>query len=168
MADENRKNSDDKDKSGNSNILIIALIALMVLIGGGVVFLLFTESGRDLAGLNRSNALRDKIRELPDNIVYYELPELLINIQSTTKKRKPYLRLKLKLEVHDPEAVTKLDLVRPRIIDSFQVFLRELRVEDTEGSSGSQRLREELLKRVNAVAAPVKVHDVLFQTFVVQ
>ena len=58
--------------------------------------------------------------------------------------------------------------IQPRIIDRFQVYLRELRVEDLEGSAGMQRLREELLNRVNKVAHPVKVRDVLFAELLVQ
>ena len=56
----------------------------------------------------------------------------------------------------------------PRIVDNFQVYLRELRVEDLRGSSGLYRLREELLQRVNAAAAPAKVTDVLFKELLIQ
>jgi flagellar protein FliL len=58
--------------------------------------------------------------------------------------------------------------VLPRIIDNFQVYLRELRVEDLKGSGGMYRLREELLLRVNAAVAPAKINDVLFKEMLVQ
>ncbi len=53
-------------------------------------------------------------------------------------------------------------------MDNFQVYLRELRIEDLKGSAGMYRLREELLTRVNAAIAPAKVHDVLFKEMLVQ
>ena len=56
----------------------------------------------------------------------------------------------------------------PRIMDNFQVYLRELRIEDLKGSAGMYRLREELLTRVNAAAAPAKIQDVLFKEILVQ
>jgi flagellar FliL protein len=56
----------------------------------------------------------------------------------------------------------------PRIIDNFQVYLRELRIEDLRGSAGMYRLREELLLRVNASAAPARIVDVLFKEMLVQ
>jgi flagellar FliL protein len=56
----------------------------------------------------------------------------------------------------------------PRIVDNFQIYLRELRVDDLRGSGGIYRLREELLARVNAAVAPVKVNDVLFKEMLVQ
>lgn len=157
-------------KSGGKTKLILMIAIPIVLLGivAGVLFL--TPFGKSLIGLDTEEAGHEKVEEpkLPENIAYYELPEMLVNIQAGSAKRKPYLRLALKLEVTDPEAVKTLDLIKPRIIDSFQVYLRELRVEDLEGSAGSQRLKEELLKRANHVTAPIKVTDVLFQVFVVQ
>ena len=61
-----------------------------------------------------------------------------------------------------------IEEMMPRIVDNFQVYLRELRVEDLKGSAGMYRLREELLKRVNVAVAPVKVNDVLFKEMLVQ
>jgi flagellar FliL protein len=56
----------------------------------------------------------------------------------------------------------------PRIIDSAQVFLRELRLDDLQGSAGMLRLREELMRRINAAVSPVEVRDVLFKEIIVQ
>ena len=50
----------------------------------------------------------------------------------------------------------------------FQVYLRELRVEDLQGAAGMHLLREELLTRVQAAVKPVKVNDVLFREMLVQ
>ena len=157
-----------KKSGGMMKIILLVVIPLLVIgIGAGVLF--FTDFGRGLIGLETEKEVaEEEVVELPENISYYEMPELLVNIQSSSAKRKPYLRLAVKFEIHDPEATATLDLLKPRIIDSFQVYLRELRVDDLEGSAGSQRLKEELLKRVNAVSAPAKVMDVLFQVFVVQ
>ena len=51
---------------------------------------------------------------------------------------------------------------------NFQVYLRELRVEDLSGSAGVYRLKEELLARVNAAVEPINVTDVLFKEMLVQ
>jgi flagellar FliL protein len=56
----------------------------------------------------------------------------------------------------------------PRIVDNFQVYLRELRVDDLQGSAGMYRLREELLRRVNLAVRPARVKDVLFKEMLVQ
>lgn len=169
-----KKKKPKKSGGGMMTILLAAGIpTVLILIIVAVLF--FTSFGRGLIGLEtgeeghgEEEVVEEPVVELPEHITYYEMPELLVNIQTSSSKRKPYLRLAVKFEIHDPEAVKTLDLIKPRIIDAFQVYLRELRVDDLEGSTGSQRLKEELLKRVNTVAAPVKVIDVLFQVFVVQ
>ena len=58
--------------------------------------------------------------------------------------------------------------VMPRVVDAFQVHLRELRVTDLEGSAGLYRLRDELTKRVNLAVAPNKINAVLFKEIIVQ
>jgi flagellar FliL protein len=56
----------------------------------------------------------------------------------------------------------------PRIVDQFQSYLRELRVDDLRGSAGVMRLKEELLRRINVAAAPFSVRDVLLKEMIVQ
>jgi len=58
--------------------------------------------------------------------------------------------------------------MKPRFIDQFQMFLRELDLEDIRGAAGLQRVRQELLTRVNTITAPIKVRNVLFKEFLVQ
>lgn len=99
--------------------------------------------------------------------VYYELPELLVNLNSSSR-RPSFLKLKVSLELESADLVARLDSLKPRIIDNFQVYLRELRIEDLRGSAGIYRLREELLARVNASVRPDSVKNVLFKEVLVQ
>ncbi len=99
--------------------------------------------------------------------VYHDLPEMVVNL-SATNERPQYLRVKVTLEVENDEIVRALKPVLPRVIDTFQVHLRELRAVDLEGSAGLFRLREELTRRVNHAIAPQKIRAVLFKEIVVQ
>jgi flagellar FliL protein len=99
--------------------------------------------------------------------VFYDVPEMLVNIDTEGHKRS-YLKLKISLELGSEDDVNRIDNVLPRIIDNFQVYLRELRLEDLQGSAGMFRLREELLARVSAAARPAQVKDVLFKEMIVQ
>ena len=56
----------------------------------------------------------------------------------------------------------------PRIVDNFQVYLRELRIEDLQGAAGMYRLREELLSRVGKAAQPAEIVDILFKEMLIQ
>ena len=99
--------------------------------------------------------------------VFYDLPEMLVNLNAGGRKVS-YLKIVVSLELNDGPDLDRVNEVLPRIIDNFQVYLRELRVEDLTGSAGLQRLREELLLRVNAAAHPAVVKNVLFKEMLVQ
>lgn len=96
---------------------------------------------------------------------FFDLPELTVNL-TTSGQRPQYLRLKLALEL--PEGQAQIEPVVPRVLDSFQVFLRDLRPADLEGSAAVHRLKEELTRRVNLAAQPVKVDAVLLKEILVQ
>lgn len=105
--------------------------------------------------------------EMNQEAVFYDLPEMLVNLNAGGRKAS-YLKISVSLELQSEAAMEQVKQVLPRIIDNFQVYLRELRIEDLRGSAGLQRLREELLLRVNAAARPVVVQDVLFKEMLVQ
>ncbi|KAF0112395.1 MAG: flagellar FliL protein [Rhodospirillaceae bacterium] len=98
-------------------------------------------------------------------VAIHDLPEMLVNLSG---RKKQYLKLKVALELSRIEDKAKIESYNPRIIDSFQVYLRELRVEDLQGSAGMYRLHEELLSRVNAAIAPMRVANLLFKEMLVQ
>ncbi len=56
----------------------------------------------------------------------------------------------------------------PRVLDAFQVYLRELRATDLEGSAGIFRLKEELVRRVNLAVHPAAIDSVAFNEIIVQ
>ena len=64
--------------------------------------------------------------------------------------------------------IEKIQPLMPRVMDAFQTYLRELRPTDLEGSAGLYRLKEELMRRVNAAIAPSHINAVLFKEIVVQ
>jgi flagellar FliL protein len=99
--------------------------------------------------------------------VMYALPEMLVNI-NTAGRTKNFLKIKVSLELNNEQDINRIENVLPRIVDNFQVYLRELRLEDLQGAAGVYRLREELLNRVNAAVRPAQVKDVLFQEMIVQ
>jgi len=90
-----------------------------------------------------------------------------VNIQSADSTP-AYLKLAVSLELDGPEARAAIEPVMPRVVDQFQTYLRELRVDDVRGSMGVMRLKEELLRRVNLAAAPTPVRDVLLKEMIVQ
>jgi len=125
------------------------------------------KGGHGGGGGGEADASLGVISEGPDGVVFYTLPDMVVNIQSADG-RPTFLKLKLTLEMHDHALAEHLQAEMPRLQDMFQGFLRELRPEDLAGSAGSFQLRAEILRRVNLIAAPGEVDAVLIEEMLVQ
>jgi len=100
---------------------------------------------------------------------YYHMPKMIVNLSGAADGDRPLLlELELVLESAEAAAFDEMPAMLPRLIDQFQTFLRELRVEDLNGSAGSYRLRLELLRRFNLVMAPTKIDAVLIEGILIQ
>lgn len=151
--------------SGKKLVLFVVLPLLLVCGGGAAAFFLGVFDS--LLGKEEMVAEEEAEATEPQASVFFDLQEMLVNLNTGGRKTN-YLKISLSLEVGSEEDIVALQRVMPRIVDSFQVYLRELRIEDLHGSAGLQRLREELLLRVNTAAQPIVVRDVLFREMLVQ
>jgi len=156
--------SEGPPKKKKSKKLLLIVLPVVLLLGGGAgAYFMGVFGGKEDPAVAKKKA-EEKARK---EVVYYPVPEILVNLSGTGGKTH-YLKIKVSLELANKAEIPKVEAVLPRIVDNFQVYLRELRVEDLRGSAGLYRLREELLARVNIAAAPAKVSDVLFKEMLVQ
>lgn len=147
--------------------ILVIVLPLLLLLGAGAG-LYFTGAVGSLMGLFKgSEPPKAAAKGTVQPAVFMNLPEMLVNLQTDGRKQ-AFLKLDVALELSDPTDQPKIEAMMPRIVDSFQVYLRELRVEDLQGAAGMHLLREELLTRVQAAVAPVKVNDVLFREMLIQ
>ncbi len=142
-------------------IIFGAVAAVFLLVGIGGASFLVLGSKKDA---EKTSLAAEETKGKP---TYYALGDMIVNL-SGEGKHPNYLKVKISLELADEKDAPLMDSVKPRIIDNFQVYLRELRIEDLRGSAGMYRLREELLMRVTEAAQPVRIRDVLFQEMLVQ
>jgi flagellar FliL protein len=103
---------------------------------------------------------------VPGAPLFFDLPAILVNLRSDDKP--VFLKLVVSLEVKDGDTLKAVEAVLPRVVDQFQTYLRELRVEELSGSAATYRLKEELLRRVKIAAAPMEISDVLFKDMIIQ
>jgi flagellar FliL protein len=137
----------------NKFVLIGAAVAFVIVAGAGGYFMFGQKEA-------------DGAKAMP-KFVFYDLPEMTVNL-AASPERPQYLRVKITLEAENNAVIDAIKPVMPRVVDAFQVHLRELRVTDLEGSAGLYRLREELTRRVNLAIAPNRIRAVLFKEIVVQ
>lgn len=155
-------------KKGKKKLLIIVGLVLLLVFGGiaGAYFTGLLDPVVEM--VMGSPAPEEGAADVSfTGGVYYELPELLVNL-NTSERKSSFLKIRISLEIDKPEDIPRIEQIMPRIVDNFQVYLRELRIEDLQGAAGMYRLREELLTRVSAAAAPITVKDVLFREMLIQ
>ena len=152
---------------------------LLIVIAGAVLFVILAVVGAWFAGFLDPVVTMIMGSEEPaaaqgengateaGDAVFYDLPEMIVDL-NTGGRKSTFLKIRVSVELNSTTDIGHIEAVMPRVMDSFQVFLRELRVEDLKGSAGVFRLREELLTRVSAAVAPVVVNDVLFREMLVQ
>jgi len=169
VTDDAGKQGFVKKLLGNKKMLmIIAGGALVVLLGagGGTYFFLFAH-GAKTAGTKMAAADEPPQPIVPPTVAFYDMPDMVVNIQSADGNP-AYLKLGVSLELTGADEKAGIQPLMPRVVDQFQGYLRELRVDDLKGSAGVLRLKEELLRRINVATAPFTVKDVLLKEMIVQ
>ena len=160
-------------KFSGKRLVLFIVLPLLVLVGGGVAVVMSGVLDSLLGGGEEEaeEAVADgegPHSEPADGPGYfYDLPVMTVNLD-TGERRQSFLSLSISLELDSFADTDAVQQVMPRIIDNFQIYLRELRLEDLRGSAGLYRLREELLRRVNHAVQPGHVRDVLFREMLVQ
>ncbi|HSM97353.1 MAG TPA: flagellar basal body-associated FliL family protein [Rhizomicrobium sp.] len=153
---------------GNRKMLIIVGAATLLVLGGGgagAYFFLFSGSGD--AGAKTADGKPVPPPIVAPQVAFYEMPDIVVNIQSADGNP-AYLKLAVALELTGADEKAGIQPLMPRVVDQFQGYLRELRVDDLKGSAGVLRLKEELLRRINVATAPFAVKDVLLKEMIVQ
>lgn len=146
-------------KKFSLKLIIIAVGALVLLGGGGYGgYAMFFSHPKE------AKAAAPAVKP----VVFVDMPDILVNLSNAGSERTQYLKIKMTLEVADPALMQQLQPMMPRVTDTFQTYLRELRPSDLDGSAGLYRLKEELTRRVNALISPSRVNAVLFKEIVVQ
>jgi flagellar FliL protein len=147
-----------KRKLSGKVLILYIVLPLVVLIGAGV--------GVYMSGLLGGGEEAHEEKQTVVVPVFYDLPDFLVNLSGDAPQH--FLKMKVTLQITDAEAAKRLDAELPRVLDAFQIFLRELRPEDVEGSAGMLRVKEELLRRINLAVQPPLVTDILFREVIVQ
>jgi flagellar FliL protein len=139
-------------------MIAAAAVLLVVVVVAATWFLFFRHSGEEM----HAEAAPAK----PP--VFLEVPDMLVNLSGSPGERVQYLKVRIVLEVKEERQLEAIKPAMPRLTDIFQIYLRELRAGDLNGSAGLFRLKEELTRRVNTVISPSQVNAVLFKEIVIQ
>ena len=139
-------------------LVLYIVLPVLVLIGAG--------AGLYMSGIFGGSTEEEPAKAVVADPVFYDLPDFLVNLSGPPPAH--YLKMRVSLQVTDAEAVKRLEIEMPRVLDGFQTFLRDLRPEDLEGSQGMLNLKEELMRRLTLATQQPLVTDILFREIIVQ
>ncbi|MDW3207979.1 MAG: flagellar basal body-associated FliL family protein [Alphaproteobacteria bacterium] len=170
MSEEDEDDAPVKRKVSGKKLVIFILLPVILIcaaVGAAIALGLFDGllGGDPAAEEEQTEEVAEPTIEPPG--IFYEMEEMTVSL-SGTGTRKNFLVLEVQLELEDPAAVQRMDQLRPKVVSEFNVFLRELRPEELNGSEGAYLVREELYRRVSQVLAPTPVKDLLLVKMLVQ
>lgn len=172
-ATEGEENSEDsapplKRKKSKKKLLFILLPILLLF--GAAVGLYFSGMLDSLIG--KENVEESEVDIFADagfkKTIFYELPEVVVNLNTPANQPQNKLTVQISLEIEKQIDVALIESIMPKIIDNFQVYLRELRIDDLQGATGLYKLREELLFRINDAASPASITNIMFTKMLVE
>lgn len=146
--------------------IIIGAAAIVVLLAGAGLYLFLSSSSSAPAEETKHGALPEGAVDTGHTFIF-NLPPMIVNLNDGGQAG-AFMKLTVALEVANQEMMLEIQPRMAKVVDAFQVYLRELRRSDLEGSAGVYRLKEELLRRVNVAIYPSHVESVLFKEILVQ
>jgi flagellar protein FliL len=141
---------------------------LLIIIGGGVGLLLALGAGSYFLFFSgtKTPTAETHLAVVPESFIF-NLPTMTVNLNGDGDGEQ-FMKLTVALEVANEEMMVEIQPRMAKVVDAFQVYLRELRKSDLEGSAGIYRLKEELRRRVNVAIFPAQVESILFREILVQ
>ncbi|MBN9542176.1 MAG: flagellar basal body-associated FliL family protein [Alphaproteobacteria bacterium] len=148
-------------KVRKKRLLMVIIIAVILLGGGGAAaFMLLGKKKEDKKEV-------EKAAVAVHTSIYIDLEDFIVNLSASASQPR-FLKLVVSVEVGSEPDKNQVIANMPKVRDAFQVYLRELKPEDLQGSQSLFRLREELLFRLNKLLYPVVVKDIFFNEVIVQ
>jgi flagellar FliL protein len=144
-------------------ILLVAVPAVAMLLGGGWLF----ATGRLTPLLELIHGeTASSVPAPPPQPVYADLPAILIDVRAAGG-REAYLKLDAALELANASAKPFVEAEMPVIVDSFNVELWNLPLDDLKDPAAVDSLRSDLLAQIDLRLKPVVVKDILFKDMVI-
>lgn len=137
-------------------ILIISVVLILVIGGAGAGYYFFMKPA----------AKKAVVQVQPVIGTVYPMDPFIINLQDNQGER--YLKLVMQLEISDPVGIKELDMLKPKMRDNILDLLSAKTYKELMDVGGKQRLREEIIMRLNSIVSTVKISKIYFTEFVVQ
>lgn len=156
MAD-NENVEKTEAKAGGSKKKLIFLVLGAVIVIGGAVGALFALG---IIGGNKGEK-EAPVEEVEKPGPKVEFETFKVNVESK------YLIAQFSIEVADEEVVKKVEENKDKIIDKINILLSSKSEAQLKTLKGKEKLKQEILRRLNEVLGPNAVKNIYFKQFLI-
>lgn len=180
MAEEETK-EEGKEEEGEGKkkknlilFIVIGVLVLLLLIGGAVAFLMLSGEEEmpaegDAAGMQQS-APTTRTSSARSNLLtvgpMYPMDQFIVNLLSQSGRR--YLKTTINLELDNGSLAGELDSKTPVVRDIIIGILSAKTIEEISTAKGKDKLKEELVIKLNEVLVDGQLVNMFFTDFVIQ
>ena len=176
MAKEKDEEKTEVKKSSSKIVLIIIIILLvLILVGGGLAaYFLLSDNNTEPTPTQTQNQQKtmsnkkhfNKNSDLTKIGPIYPLDQFIVNLLSENGTR--FLKIKMDLELSGPELTTELDKKKPMVRDIIIRTLSSKTFQEVSTDRGKEKLKDELVEKLNNVLTDGYIKNIFFTEFVVQ
>ena len=147
-------------------ILILVLVLLLGAGGAAAYKFLVLDKKKEEQKKKKAEKIVEDIKNIEDFGVQFDVGTFIVNLQDKDADR--YLKITIVLDVQDEKVKAELDKRLPQVKDAITTLLFTKTSQDLRTPEGIEQLKEEILKRVNAILPIGGVKNVYFTDFVIQ
>lgn len=165
--------ADEQISKGKSKIIIIIAVILIIialLLGVVFYFMIKSPSQEDNSQMqtasqsspvgntqtNGATSSRNYIRVGPT----YQLDQFIVNLLTQSGRR--YLKVTMSLEMTSPDLQNELSAKLPAVRDTIIDILSSKSLEDVSTTRGKEKIKEEIVQRLNEFLVDGKIRNIFF------
>lgn len=160
--DETEGEAKPEKKGSPLKLIIIIAVVLLLLGGGGAAAYFLLVKGKSQSAEKKPDAQHAQM------VVFWPMEPFIVNLMDNEGER--YLKVVMQLELSDQTMVEEMKKMNPKLRDNILELLSAKTYKDMMDPLGKQRLRDEIVMRMNMTvnSSKGKVNKVYFTEFVIQ
>ena len=166
MAEENKEQQEEKEGGGGKKKLLIFLLIFLILAGGGGFAAYKFVFAKKEEKKDKAEEIVKETKNVDQLGIMYDLGTFVVNLADKDADR--YLKIDIVLELENEQVKMEVDKRLPMIKDAITTLLITKTSEELQTTEGMELLKEEIIKRVNALLPLGGVKNVYFTEFVIQ
>ena len=140
---------------------------MIILVGGGGAaykFLVLDKQQKEEE--NKAEKIQEEIKDIENLGIMFEVGTFIVNLADKDADR--FLKITIILEIENEQVKMEVEKRLPQIKDTITTLLFTKKSKELKTAEGIELLKEEIIKRVNAILPLGGVKNVYFTDFVIQ